>query len=221
MVKVLQSIFRGRMAIWTRKMINLEIQQAPGVANYILIVFAIGITILFQSSSVTTSTLTPLVGIGLVKIDKMFAFTIGANVGTCVTGILSALVSDKRKTGLTVAFSHTLFNFAGTLVWYPVPLMRAVPLSMAKMLGNIAADLKWFPIFYIIFTFGVLPVILLGLSAISPWLCVFVGLPFVFTILSLVALIGLRENKPHLLPAALKKDPSWLINSLRVEKVPE
>jgi len=64
-------------------------------------------------------------------------------------------------------------------------------------------------------------VILLGLSAISPWLCIFVGLPFVIAILSLVALIGLRENKPHLLPAALKKDPSWLINSLRVEKVPE
>ena len=159
LVKLLQTIFRGRIAIWFRSAINLEIESVPGLANYVLIFFAIGITILFQSSSVTTSTLTPLVGIGLVRLDKMFAFTIGANVGTTVTGILSALVSDKRKTGLTVAFSHTLFNFAGTLVWYPVPLMRAVPLSMAKMLGNIAADLKWFPIFYIIFTFGVLPVI--------------------------------------------------------------
>merc|ERR1719258_528603 len=138
-----------------------------------------------------------------------------------VVGTEDVMVSDKRKTGLTVAFSHVLFNIAGTIVWYPVPLMRAVPLSMAKMLGNIAADLPWFPIFYIFFTFGGLPVILLGLSAISPWLCIFVGLPFVIAILSLVALIGLRENKPHLLPAALKKDPSWLINSLRVEKVPE
>jgi hypothetical protein len=221
LVKLLQTIFRGRIAIWFRRAINLEIPSVPGLANYILIVFAVGITILFQSSSVTTSTLTPLVGIGLVKIDKMFAFTIGANVGTCVTGILSALVSDKRKTGLTVAFSHVLFNLAGTIVWYPVPLMRAVPLAMAKMLGNIAADLPWFPIFYIIFTFGGLPVILLGLSAISPWLCVFVGVPFVISILSLVALIGMRENKPHLLPEALKKDPSWLINSLRVNKIPE
>merc|ERR1719310_798341 len=130
LVKLLQTIFRGRIAIWFRKALNLEFQSLPGVANYVLIVFGIGITILFQSSSVTTSTLTPLCGIGLVRLDKMFAFTIGANVGTTVTGILSALVSDKRKTALTVAFSHTLFNIIGTLIWYPIPVVRNIPISM-------------------------------------------------------------------------------------------
>jgi sodium-dependent phosphate cotransporter len=80
MVKVLQSIFRGRIAIWFRTAINLETPFAPFLANYILIVFGMGITILFQSSSVTTATLTPLVGIGLVKLEKMFAFTVGANI---------------------------------------------------------------------------------------------------------------------------------------------
>merc|ERR1719408_59676 len=85
MVKVLQSIFRGRVAIWTRRAVNFELQSAPGVANYLLIVFGALLTVCFQSSSVTTSTLTPLVGIGLIRIEKMFAFTVGANVGTCVT----------------------------------------------------------------------------------------------------------------------------------------
>merc|ERR1719324_435455 len=174
LVKLLQTIFRGRIAIWFRRAINLEIPSVPGLANYILIFFGVIITILFQSSSVTTSTLTPLVGIGLVRLDKMFAFTIGANVGTTITGILSALVSDKRKTGLTVAFSHTLFNLLGTLVWYPIPLLRNVPISMSKVLGNIAADAKWFPVAYIVCVFGGIPAILLGLSVVSPWLCVFV-----------------------------------------------
>merc|ERR1719337_397125 len=132
MVKLLQSIFRGRIAIWTRKMVNLEIDAAPGLANYILIAFGAGLTVVFQSSSVTTSTLTPLVGIGLIRIEKMFAFTVGANVGTCVTGILSALVTDKRKTGLTVALSHLLFNLLGMLVFYPIPFVRNIPLAMAK-----------------------------------------------------------------------------------------
>merc|ERR1712100_801823 len=100
---------------------NLETPALPFLASYVLIVFGMGITILFQSSSVTTSTLTPLCGIGLVRLDKMFAFTMGANVGTTVTGILSALVSDKRKTALTVAFAHTLFNVLGMLLWYPIP----------------------------------------------------------------------------------------------------
>merc|ERR1719432_71618 len=173
LVKLLQSIFRGRIAIWFRQMLNLEIRSVPWLANYILIIFGTAITILFQSSSVTTSTLTPLVGIGLVRIDKMFAFTIGANIGTTFTGILSALVSDKRKTALTVAFSHTLFNTFGTLLWYPLPFMRSVPIGMAKMLGDIAADLKWFPIVYILCAFGLLPLMLLGLSIASPWAAVF------------------------------------------------
>jgi hypothetical protein len=218
LVKLLQTIFRGRIAIWFRTALNLEFKSAPGLANYVLIVFGIGITIMFQSSSVTTSTLTPLVGIGLVRIDKMFAFTVGANIGTTFTGILSALVSDKRQTAMTVALSHTLINVIGTLVWYPIPVMRSVPIGMAKMLGNIAADLPWFPPFYIVFTFGLLPLLLLGLSIISPWLCIFVGVPFLLTLLVLVAVIGLRENKPSLLPKALRADPSWLIESLRTQK---
>jgi sodium-dependent phosphate cotransporter len=221
LVKLLQTIFRGRIAIWFRNALNLEFSWAPGLANYVLIVFGMGITILFQSSSVTTSTLTPLVGVGLVRLDKMFAFTIGANVGTTITGILSALVSDKRKTGLTVAFSHTLFNLLGTLIWYPIPLLRNVPISMSKVLGNIAADLKWFPIVYILCVFGGIPVFLLGLSLASPWLTVFVGIPFLLFLAITFAIVSLRTHKPHLLPGALKKDFAWMPPSLRVEKVPE
>merc|ERR1719335_1745276 len=138
LVKLLQTIFRGQIAIMFRKALNLETPAVPFLANYILIVFGMGITILFQSSSVTTSTLTPLVGIGLVRLDKMFAFTVGANIGTTVTGILSALVTDKRKTGMTVAFTHTLFNLFGTLLWYPIPPVRNIPIAMARTLGNIA-----------------------------------------------------------------------------------
>merc|ERR1712151_593733 len=198
LVKLLQTIFRGQVAIMFRKALNLETPGVPFLANYILIVFGMGITILFQSSSVTTSTLTPLVGIGLVKIEKMLAFTVGANVGTTLTGILSALVSDKRKTGLIVAFTHTLFNLIGTLFWYPFPPLRKVPISMAKILGNIAADWKWFPIAYIIFMFLGFPAVLLGLSAASPWLALFVGVPFILLVVALWITIAIREKKPHM-----------------------
>jgi len=218
LVKLLSTIFRGRAAIWFRKALNLEFESAPGVANYVLIVFGIGITILFQSSSVTTSTLTPLCGIGLVRLDKMFAFTVGANIGTTFTGLLGAMVSDKRKTALTVALAHVLFNVFGTLIWYPIPLLRNIPIGMAKINGNLAADVKVFPIVYIIFMFGLLPLTLMGLSIASPWLCVFVGIPILLGLLALFALIGLRANRPELLPAALKRDFGFLPNSLRMEQ---
>jgi len=221
LVKLLQTIFRGRVAIWFRTVLNLEFESIPGLANYVLIIFGMIITILFQSSSVTTSTLTPLAGIGLVRIEKMFAFTVGANIGTTLTGILSALVSDKRKTGLTVAFTHTLFNLFGTLLWYPIPPIRNVPITMARTLGDIAADWRWFPVVYIVFMFLGLPVVLMGLSIASPWLTVFVGIPLLLFILSVVFIIGLRNNRPHLLPGALKTDARWMPNAIRVEKMPE
>ncbi len=81
LVKLLQSVFRGRAAIWMQSLLNLEFKAVPGLADYVLVLFGVGITILMQSSSVTTSTLTPLVGVGLIKLDKMFPFTVGANIG--------------------------------------------------------------------------------------------------------------------------------------------
>merc|ERR550539_1990597 len=128
LVTTLQSVFRGRAALWMKSLLNLEFKSVPCVADYVLIAFGAGITILMQSSSITTSTLTPLVGIGLIKLEKMFPFTVGANIGTTVTGILSALAGSNIATGMTVAMSHLLFNLLGTLIWFPIPFMRRCPI---------------------------------------------------------------------------------------------
>jgi len=39
------------------------------------------ITFLVQSSSVFTSTLTPLVGTGIFSLERAYALTLGANIG--------------------------------------------------------------------------------------------------------------------------------------------
>ena len=44
------------------------------------------LTIVIQSSSVFTSTLTPLVGLGMVTLERVFPLTLGSNIGTTVTG---------------------------------------------------------------------------------------------------------------------------------------
>ena len=40
------------------------------------------VTFLVQSSSITTSTLTPLVGLGIIQLEQMMPLTLGANIGT-------------------------------------------------------------------------------------------------------------------------------------------
>jgi len=207
LVKVLQSVFRGRAAIAMKYVLNLEFKKVPCVADYILVVMGCIITILMQSSSVTTSTLTPLVGIGLVRLEKMFCFTVGANVGTTVTGILSALASSDINIGLKVALAHLFFNLIGTALWFPIPVVRNIPLSMAKTLGCIAADWKWFPAVYIAVAFGLLPCTFLVLSLIH-WaaLAAFLVL-FIPAVLSLCAILALRQRAPQRLAPWMLKDP--------------
>jgi len=221
LVKLLQSIFTGRVALWFQAALNLEFKKVPFLADYLLVLFGVGITILMQSSSITTSTLTPLVGIGLIRLEKMLPFTVGANIGTTVTGVLAALASSNIAIGLQVAICHVLFNFIGTLIWFPLPFLRAVPLNMAKFLGSLAADLAWFPIAYLVAVFGLMPILVMGLSLGGPLVLGLVGGPLLLGLVALIVILVLRRTRPSVLPQALRQDrcgSCLMPQSLRVEQ---
>ena len=123
-------------------------------------------TVLVQSSSVFTSTLTPLVGMGLVSIERVYPLTLGSNIGTTFTGILASLSGPAKtlKYSLQIALCHTLFNVSGILIWYPVPYLRKMPIQMARFLGDKTANYRWFAIFYLIALFFLLPIIIFAIS---------------------------------------------------------
>ncbi len=79
-----------------------------------------------QSSSAFISSLNPLVGMGIVSIERIFPLTLGSNIGTTITGLLAALASStlssksQFEAALEIALCHTFFNISGILVWYPV-----------------------------------------------------------------------------------------------------
>merc|ERR550514_2223795 len=123
-------------------------------SGYIAIFTGLVVTILVQSSSITTSALTPLVGVGVVSIERMYPTVLGANIGTCVTGLLAA-------------FAHLLFNITGIFIWYVIWPLRAVPIAAAKFLGNTTADYRWFALAYLFFCFFLVPLIFFGLSLAS------------------------------------------------------
>lgn len=69
-----------------------------------------------QSSSIFTSTLTPLVGLGIITIERVYPFTLGSNIGTTITGIMAALTATTPKelrNSLQIALCHTFFNIFG------------------------------------------------------------------------------------------------------------
>ncbi|KAI0222244.1 Sodium-dependent phosphate transport protein 2A, partial [Lamellibrachia satsuma] len=52
---------------------------------------------------------------------------------------------------------HLFFNIFGILIWYPVPAMRNVPVTLAKCLGNTTAKYRWFAVAYLAVMFFMLP----------------------------------------------------------------
>ena len=141
------------------------IKKVTAINGYISMFIGCGITIAVQSSSVTTSCLTPLVGVGVVSIEQMYPLTLGANIGTTITSMLAAVVASTSDS-MQVALIHFFFNIFGIIIWYPVPIMRRVPIRMAKALGKATRWWRGFPILYIGVVFFLLPLILLGLSSL-------------------------------------------------------
>ena len=54
------------------------------------------ITILVRSSSVFTSTLTPLCATGLVSLETAYPLTLGSNIGTTTTSILASFAAEGK-----------------------------------------------------------------------------------------------------------------------------
>jgi sodium-dependent phosphate cotransporter len=141
------------------------IHKATNINGYLAIIVGAALTMLVQSSSITTSTLTPLVGMGVLRIEQMYPLTLGANIGTTVTAILAALVTDGTNP-LQVALAHLFFNLTGIAIFYPIPFMRMLPINAAKQLGKGTRIWRGFPIVYIAVMFFLVPVVFLGISAL-------------------------------------------------------
>jgi len=93
------------------------INLMQGLDNYLWgILIGTVFTAAIQSSSATTGIVIVLASQGLISVDGGIAIVFGANIGTCVTAILSAL--GKPRDAMRVAFSHIIFNVAGVLIWY-------------------------------------------------------------------------------------------------------
>ena len=124
--------------------------------------FGIVLTIMVQSSSITTSLVVPLAGAGVLTLQKIFPFTLGANIGTTVTALLAALTGTVAA--LIAAISHLLFNIFGILIIYCIPQLRAIPLMLAEKISELSIKNKFIPIIYLLIMFGAIPLSIILLT---------------------------------------------------------
>ncbi len=148
-----------RAAMETR----VESAVSRGLSQPALVSMLVGIvvTVMVQSSSITTSLLVPLAGAGLLTLPQAFPITIGANIGTTVTALLAALAATgvNARAGVTIALVHLMFNLSGTLLIYPVQRIRRIPLVAAQWLADTAVRSRRYALLYVVLLFYGLPAV--------------------------------------------------------------
>lgn len=159
--KLLKSLMVGK----AKDILHIAIGRGP-IAG---IVAGTLITILVQSSSTTTSLMIPLAGAGVFGLAQIYPFTLGANIGTCITALLAATAVSGAEAvpALEIAMVHMLYNLLGVIVIYGIPFLCKLPILGAQTLANVASERKYLAFAYIISVFFVIPGILLGFTALS------------------------------------------------------
>lgn len=122
-----------------------------------------GLTALLQSSSMTTSLMVPLASAGMVTLQDIYPFVLGANIGTCVTALLATL-AVKSPVALQLALVHLSYNLLAVLLVYGIPPLRAIPLTMAEKLATATQRYRIVAVTYVIGLFFLLPFLALWLS---------------------------------------------------------
>jgi sodium-dependent phosphate cotransporter len=110
MVKILKSMVLSRVEKFFQRYVFKTTFRA--------LMLGLILTGIVQSSSITTSLIVPLVGAGVLSLNRVYPFTLGANIGTTVTAIMAAMVTV-NSAALALALAHLLFNICGIIIWLP------------------------------------------------------------------------------------------------------
>ncbi|MED5465600.1 MAG: Na/Pi symporter [Myxococcota bacterium] len=150
-VKVMRILVMGKFEGYINRFL--------GSGGIVGIVVGMVLTVMVQSSSITTSVMVPLAGAGLVSLGQVFSITVGANIGTTVTALLASMVvsGDTMQAARQIALVHLFFNFAGIAVWYLPQVTRKVPMMMAEAMAEYATGAKKWALFYVMAVFYGLP----------------------------------------------------------------
>ncbi|WP_161865997.1 MULTISPECIES: Na/Pi symporter [Pseudomonas] len=156
--KVLRKVMVGR----AKDIMHASVGRGPlsGIASGTVI------TVLVQSSSTTTALIVPLAGSGVFSLKQVYPFTLGTNIGTCVTALLAAtaITGPTAEVAMQIALVHLLFNLLGILIIYALPLLRGVPPMIAEGLATLAQRSKLYVAAYIVGLFFALPLLLIGIT---------------------------------------------------------
>ena len=94
-------------------------------SSLLLIIFGAFLTALIQSSTAITSISISMVAVGLINISQGIYLTLGANVGTCLTGMLAGMKSEGVNAKRT-SLLQLIFNIGGVVLVYVIDMIMKI-----------------------------------------------------------------------------------------------
>jgi sodium-dependent phosphate cotransporter len=160
--RLLRAVMTGR----AKGLVDAAIGRGPitGIASGTIV------TVLVQSSSTTTSLVVPLAGSGVLTTSQVYPFTLGANIGTCITALIAAMsVSGANEFfALQIALVHLLYNVSGVFLFMTLPFLRSLPLRSSEWLGRRVEQNRIWAATYIGGVFFVVPGFVFAVELLYP-----------------------------------------------------
>lgn len=142
---VLKKLIIGRTEVWFQQTLFSNALYAW--------MLGLMLTVLVQSSSITTSLIVPIAASGILTLHQILPYTLGANIGTTVTAILASLATGQIA-AITAAFAHLMFNILGSIIIWP---LRFIPIWLAESLAALAERSRYIPLAYLGLVFFIAP----------------------------------------------------------------
>lgn len=151
MTRSMKSLMADRIEEWMNRVLSKN--------GYLGMAIGCVVTMVIQSSGITTSLMVPLMAAGVLSLRLIYPIVLGANIGTTITAILAAMAytgTPSGQTGMSLALVHLLFNLTGVMLFYPIPWMRW-PIFMTEFLCPILTRRKRNVIGWILLIFFLIP----------------------------------------------------------------
>ncbi|EYC03513.1 hypothetical protein Y032_0093g2633 [Ancylostoma ceylanicum] len=206
-VYLIQTLLKGPLAKYVRGLLSRE---CPGrwrpCTGYTVMLVGLIITLAIQSNNIFNSSLTPLVGSGVISLEQMYPLILGANIGGSFSAVLAALTADgsRFEKTLHMAVCQVLYNIIGTFMFYLIPWTRKLPTFLARRLGEITDQYRWFIVVFILMFFVLIPGVVIGLTLLPDYVIVVCfSVIFVFVML-IVIITAMQKQCPGTLPSFLR-----------------
>ncbi|VDL69989.1 unnamed protein product [Nippostrongylus brasiliensis] len=206
-VYLIQALLQGPSAKYVRGLLSRE---CPGrwkfCTGYTVMLVGLIITLAIQSNNIFSSSLTPLVGSGVITLDQMYPLLLGANIGGSFSAVLAALTADgsRFEKTLQMAVCQVLYNIIGTFMFYLIPWTRVLPIYLARRLGEVTDQYRWFIVVFILVFFVLIPAVVIFLTLLPDYvIIVCFSMIFIF-VMQIVIVAALQRHCPSLLPSVLR-----------------